>query len=86
MHASPHVEVPEPDDSPQRLQRLRRIARKKGYRLVKSREVRWPYRPLYWIADSARDWIVAGRPYGWNLDEVEEWLQGDIEAWLSDLI
>jgi hypothetical protein len=59
-----------------RENRLRRIAARQGFRLVKFR-VREPRAFDYgrWlIVDAARNWIVAGEPGYMYLDDVEAWL------------
>ena len=55
--------------------RLRRLARRQGFALMKSR-CRTPEAIEYgrfWIIDPDRNWIVAGAPAGWTLDDVEDW-------------
>jgi hypothetical protein len=62
-----------------REQRLRRAVSRLGYKLLKSR-CRTPEMGVFGtfgIVDPDRNWWIAGDRevgYGWNLDDVEQWL------------
>lgn len=62
-----------------RENRLRRVARRRGLRLAKSRrrDTGAPDYGLYWVADS--DWYLVSPDEGMTLDETEAWLS----AWRS---
>lgn len=66
-----------------RENRLRRMAERQGYQLVKSRrrDPRAYDYGRYWITDPAIKVIVAGHDrFGMSLDEAEVWLTGDEKA------
>lgn len=72
------------DEEKVRENRLRRMAERQGYQLVKSRR-RDPRAFDYgarWIVDPRSNTIVAGDPTtgGMSLDEVETWLTSDRAA------
>ncbi|MGO9960586.1 MAG: hypothetical protein ACLP50_32195 [Solirubrobacteraceae bacterium] len=61
-----------------REQRVRRLARRQGFALVKSRRRNEgaPDYGMFWIVDPFRNAIVYGGSNGTSLDDVEGWLEG----------
>jgi hypothetical protein len=59
-----------------RENRLRRMADRQGLALQKSRR-RDPHAfdfGTYWLVDPYNNALVAGDEWGWELDDIEEWL------------
>jgi hypothetical protein len=66
-------------DEKVRENKARRMARRQGLRLIKSRR-RDPYAldyGHYWLADISTNLLLIGGEWGVSLDEIEAWLTGE---------
>lgn len=61
-------------------QRLRRHLKRRGYTLIKSRKqiVDYDNQGGYMVVDNRTGFAVGGARYDWNLDDVQEFVDGDL--------
>ena len=61
-------------------QRLRRHLKRRGYTLIKSRKqiVDYDNQGGYMVVDNRTNYAVGGARFDWSLDDVQEFVDGDL--------